>query len=81
MDERRFRKRTVFLVLYLDVIEVPAVIFLGVWLVMQLAAGLASMGAGAADGGMAIGAHLTGFGVGLVTGLVLKQGQKRRGWD
>ena len=54
----------VFLVLYLDVIEVPAVIFLGVWLVMQLAAGLASMGAGAADGGMAIGAHLAGFGVG-----------------
>ena len=60
----------VFLILYLDVIEVPAVIFLGVWLVMQLAAGLASMGAGAADGGMAIGAHLTGFGVGLVTGVV-----------
>ena len=71
----------VFLVLYLDVIEVPAVIFLGVWLVMQLAAGLASMGAGAADSGMAIGAHLTGFGVGLVTGLVLKQRQKKRGWE
>jgi membrane associated rhomboid family serine protease len=71
----------VFLVLYLDVIEVPAVIFLGVWLVMQLAAGLASMGAGAADGGMAIGAHLTGFGVGLVTGLFLKQRQKTREWS
>jgi membrane associated rhomboid family serine protease len=71
----------IFLVLYLDVVEVPAVIFLGVWLVMQLAAGLASMGAGAADGGMAIGAHLTGFGVGLVTGLVLKQRQKKRGWE
>ena len=36
----------VFLILYLDVIEVPAVIFLGVWLLMQLAAELASMGAG-----------------------------------
>ena len=71
----------VFLILYLDVIEVPAVIFLGVWLVMQLAAGLASMGAGAADGGMAIGAHLAGFGVGLVTGLFLKQRQKKRGWE
>ena len=34
----------VFLVLYLDVIEVPAIIFLGAWLVMQLLAGLASMG-------------------------------------
>ena len=71
----------VFLILYLDVIEVPAVIFLGVWLVMQLAAGLASMGAGAADGGMAIGAHLTGFAVGLVTGVFLKQRQKKRAWE
>jgi membrane associated rhomboid family serine protease len=71
----------VFLILYLDVIEVPAVLFLGVWLVMQLAAGLASMGAGAADGGMAIGAHLTGFGVGLVTGLFLRQRQKTREWS
>jgi membrane associated rhomboid family serine protease len=71
----------VFLILYLDVIEVPAVIFLGVWLLMQLAAGLASMGAGAADGGMAIGAHLTGFGVGLVTGLFLKQRLKKRAWE
>jgi membrane associated rhomboid family serine protease len=48
---------------------------------MQLAAELASMGAGAADGGMAISAHLTGFGVGLVTGVVLKQRQKKRGWE
>ncbi len=71
----------VFLILYLDVIEIPAVIFLGVWLVVQLAAGLASMGAGAADGGMAIGAHLTGFAVGLVTGVFLKQRQKKREWE
>ena len=68
----------VFLVLYLDLIEVPAVIFLGVWLAMQLVAGLASMGAGAADGGLAIGAHLAGFGVGLVAGLFLRQRRERR---
>jgi membrane associated rhomboid family serine protease len=71
----------IFLVLYLDVIEVPALIFLGVWLVMQLLAGIASMGAGAADGGMAIGAHLAGFGVGLIAGFFLRQRQNRRGWD
>jgi membrane associated rhomboid family serine protease len=71
----------VFLILYLDVIEVPAVIFLGVWLVMQLAAGLASMGAGAAHGGMAIAAHLTGFGVGALAGLILRQRQSGRVWD
>ena len=71
----------VFLILYLDVIEVPAVIFLGVWLVMQLAAGLASMGAGAADGGMAIGAHLTGFAVGLVTGVVSEAAAENPGME
>ena len=71
----------IFLVLYLDVIEVPAVIFLGVWLIVQLIAGLASMGAGAADGGMAIGAHLTGFAIGLLTGAFLRQREKSRGWE
>ena len=71
----------IFLVLYLDVIEVPAVIFLGVWLIMQLLAGLASMGAGAADGGMAITAHLAGFAVGLIAGVFLRQRQNRRNWD
>ena len=35
-----------FLILFVDVIEVPAVLFLGVWMVLQLAAELASMGAG-----------------------------------
>jgi len=70
----------IFLVLYLDVIEVPAVLFLGVWLMMQLLAGVASMGAGAADGGMAIGAHLAGFAIGVIAGLFLRQRQQTRGW-
>jgi membrane associated rhomboid family serine protease len=70
----------IFLILYLDVIEVPAVLFLGVWLVMQLLAGLFSMGAGAADGGLAIGAHLAGFAVGIAAGVILRQRQKRREW-
>ena len=70
----------VFLMLYLDLVEVPAVIFLGVWLLLQLVAGVVSMGAGAVDGGRAIGAHLAGFAVGIVAGVVLR----RRGttaWD
>jgi membrane associated rhomboid family serine protease len=70
----------VFLLLYLDLIEVPAVVFLGVWLAMQLLAGLASMGAGAADGGLAITAHLAGFAVGIVTGLALRGRGKTRAW-
>ena len=47
---------------------------------MQLLAGLASMGAGAADGGLAITAHLAGFAVGIVTGLALRGRGKTRAW-
>ena len=68
----------VFLLLYLDLIEIPAIVFLGIWLVMQLLSGLASMGAGAADGGVAIAAHLAGFAIGAVTALTLR---RRYRWE
>lgn len=71
----------VFLLLYLDLIEVPAIIFLGVWLAMQLLAGLASMGAGAADGGLAISAHLAGFAIGVAAGLTLRFRGRSRAWS
>jgi membrane associated rhomboid family serine protease len=69
----------IFLVLYLDVIEVPAIFFLGMWLIMQLLSGFASMGAQAADAGVAIAAHLSGFGIGAATGLAVKR--RNRTWD
>ena len=71
----------VFLVFYRDLIEVPAIIFLGVWLGLQLLAGLASIGTGAADGSVAIGAHLAGFLVGLAAGLALRGWGKTRAWS
>ena len=70
----------VFLVLYLDVIEVPAIIFLAGWLALQLLAGLASMGAGAADASLAIGAHVAGFLIGIAAGLALRSWGKTRAW-
>ena len=70
----------VFLVLYLDVIEVPAIIFLAGWLAMHLLAGLASMGAGAADASLAIGAHVAGFLIGIAAGLALRSWGKTRAW-
>jgi membrane associated rhomboid family serine protease len=39
------------------------------------------MGAGAADGGLAIGAHLAGFAVGIVAGLTLQARGKTRAWE
>ena len=69
----------VFLVLYLDVIEIPAVFFLGIWLLMQLLSGFASMGAQAADVGVAFAAHIAGFLAGAATGLVIRR--RSRSWD
>jgi membrane associated rhomboid family serine protease len=68
----------VFLVLHFDVIEVPAVFFLGAWLMLQLITGLASMGAGAADAGVAFGGHVAGFTAGAAAGLAFR-GRVRAG--
>jgi membrane associated rhomboid family serine protease len=70
----------IFLLLYLDLIEIPAIVFLGIWLLMQLLSGLASMGAGAADGGVAFTAHIAGFAVGATVALVLRQ-RRRLHWE
>ena len=69
----------VFLLLYLDLIEIPAILFLGIWLVMQLLSGLASMGAVTPGGGVAFAAHIAGFVTGAVAALALRQ--RRRPWD
>ena len=72
---------TAVFVLSLDVIEVPAIIFLGAWLGLQMLAALSSMGTGAADAGLAIGAHLAGFLVGVAAGLALRGWGKTRAWS
>ena len=69
----------VFLVLYLDIIEVPAILVLGIWLLLQLSSGLATMGAQAADAGVAFVAHVTGFAAGAAAGLACRR--RVRAWD
>ena len=54
----------VFLVFFIDMIEIPAIFFLGIWFLMQLFSGVGSLGARAADGGVAFWAHVVGFAVG-----------------
>jgi membrane associated rhomboid family serine protease len=69
----------IFLVRILDLIEVPALFFLGMWLPMQMLSGLASMGAESADIGDALPAHLAGFGTGAIVGFVLRR--RGRAWS
>lgn len=51
----------VFIFFYLDLVEIPAIFFLGIWFFMQLFSGVGSIGADAASGGVAFWAHVGGF--------------------
>lgn len=56
----------VFIFIYLDFIKIPALIFIGIWIVFQMASGLLSMGHGG-SGGVAWFAHVGGFLFGLAS--------------
>jgi membrane associated rhomboid family serine protease len=61
-----------FLGFFMQVIEVPALIVLGYWFVLQLISGFAAFGAATAQGGVAFFAHIGGFALGALVGLVLR---------
>src|SRR5687768_12796031 len=60
----------VFLVLFLDIVEIPAIFFLGVWFILQVVHG--TMSSGVDGGGVAFWAHAGGFAAGLGIGLYLR---------
>ena len=69
----------VFLGYFVQLVAVPAVIVLGLWFVLQLLSGAASLGAPtAAEGGIATFAHVGGFVMGVLAGLLLRAGSSRR---
>ena len=72
----------VFIFFFLDLVEIPALFFLGIWFLMQLFSGVGSIGAGAADGGVAFWAHVAGFAFGALGGLMwrLKDLRRREYW-
>jgi membrane associated rhomboid family serine protease len=71
----------IFIVIFFDVVEIPAVFFLGIWFLMQLLSGVGSLGvSNAASGGTAFWAHVGGFVVGVAIGLVLRARDRRWGY-
>ena len=63
----------VIILFYLELVEIPAIFFLGIWFLMQLLSGVGSLGASnAAGGGTAFFAHIGGFLSGLLVGAVLR---------
>jgi len=68
----------IFIVIFFDVVEIPAVFFLGIWFLMQLLSGVGSLGvSNAAAGGTAFWAHVGGFAMGVAVGLILRVRDRR----
>lgn len=64
--------------IFLTFIEVPAVVFLGIWGLQQLLNGYLALETSASGSGVAWFAHLGGFGVGLLAGIVGRLWRRRR---
>ena len=62
----------VFLGIIYQLLDVPAVIMLGYWFVLQLIDGVASLGGGNAQGGVAFFAHIGGFVGGMIIGAIVR---------
>jgi membrane associated rhomboid family serine protease len=73
----------VIIIFYLDIIEIPAIFFLGIWFLMQFFSGVGSLGADAAAGGVAFGAHVVGFIAGALLGLIRRSSERHppQRWD
>jgi membrane associated rhomboid family serine protease len=69
----------VFLGFFYQLIEVPALIVLGFWFLLQLIDGIGSLGLAGAEGGVAFFAHIGGFVAGVLVGMVVRAAGRRRG--
>ena len=72
--------------IFIQLIEVPAIIFLGIWFLMQFVSGVGSIGAAAEGrmaGGIAFWAHVAGFVAGVLGVLVFRRPERERveWWD
>jgi membrane associated rhomboid family serine protease len=66
----------IMLIIFWEVIELPAVVLLGFWFVMQLfSAGTIAVTASTGGGGVAFAAHVAGFVVGMIVGLMFRKRQ------
>ena len=66
------------IIIVFDIIEVPAVFFLGFWFLMQLLGGVGSLADAGAMGGVALWAHAAGFLSGVVAVLLFRRPERQR---
>jgi len=72
--------------IFIQIIEVPAILFLGIWFVMQFLSGVGSIATAATRepaGGVAFWAHIAGFVAGLAGVFVFRRPERQRveWWD
>jgi membrane associated rhomboid family serine protease len=69
--------------IFVQLVEVPAIVLLGLWFLLQLLSGVGSLGQRADIGGIAFWAHAGGFAVGMVAVLFLRKPERQRveWWD
>jgi membrane associated rhomboid family serine protease len=72
--------------IFIQLIEVPAILFLGIWFLMQFLSGVGSIATAAdkaSSGGVAFWAHIAGFAVGAVGVFLFKRPERQRveWWD
>ena len=63
---RLFPAKRVRVLIFVFVVDVPAVVAIGLWFIFQLVSGVGMLGAGSQAGGVAYGAHVGGFLAGFV---------------
>ena len=66
----------IWLVFYIDFVEIPAVLFLGFWFLLQFAGGIGQTAAMNASGGFAFFAHIGGFAIGALGGRLLARPER-----
>jgi membrane associated rhomboid family serine protease len=72
---------TVLPIIVIQIVEVPAILFLGIWFLMQLMSGLGSIVSAVGDepgGGIAFWAHVAGFVAGVSGVLVFRRPERQR---
>jgi hypothetical protein len=68
------------LIVYVEIIELPALLLLGFWFVMQLfGAGAGAIASSGDSGGIAFMAHIAGFATGAAA--VVAFGKRRMEWE
>jgi membrane associated rhomboid family serine protease len=66
---------------FLQILEVPAIFFLGIWFLLQFVSGIGSIAAvtgGEAQGGIAFWAHIAGFIAGVSGVIVFRRPERQR---